>query len=405
MGPAGVVSRILAARFGSAWTYAAEGIAPGQLPAAHLVEQYRYRHVTARSRVYAVVGRPVGHSLSPAMHNAAPSPPGAGRGVRAARSGGFRRLPWAADALGRRGVSVTAPFKEDGVGRAARGERRSTAHRRRQHAAARGPTGAGRHEHGRRGFPRPARRRRARRGRASILGAGGAARGRGGRAGFAGAVVTLHARRPGGGRRRRLCAWTPASAGWPPGPGSWDLLVNATPVGTWPDVDAVRRSRHRSCMTGLVYDLVYNPSGHGAAARAAGQRVSHDRRARHAGGAGSTPVRVVDGRRGPGRGHARGGPPRAGGVPGRRAESHRAMKHDDLSSSSWNWRGAARSCRSTRRSSPTCSRPVSAFLKIAEHSDYAFLLESVEGGEQVAATRSSARTRSWSCARGHGRRT
>src|SRR5437867_4176684 len=28
--------------------------------------------------------------------------------------------------------------------------------------------------------------------------------------------------------------------------------------------------------------------------------------------------------------------------------------------------------------------PVSAFLKIAEHADYAFLLESVEGGEQVA---------------------
>ena len=28
--------------------------------------------------------------------------------------------------------------------------------------------------------------------------------------------------------------------------------------------------------------------------------------------------------------------------------------------------------------------PVSAFLKIAEHADYAFLLESVEGGEHVA---------------------
>ena len=27
--------------------------------------------------------------------------------------------------------------------------------------------------------------------------------------------------------------------------------------------------------------------------------------------------------------------------------------------------------------------PVSAFLKIAEHSDYAFLLESVEGGEKI----------------------
>ncbi len=28
--------------------------------------------------------------------------------------------------------------------------------------------------------------------------------------------------------------------------------------------------------------------------------------------------------------------------------------------------------------------PVSAFLKVAEHADYAFLLESVEGGERVA---------------------
>ena len=28
--------------------------------------------------------------------------------------------------------------------------------------------------------------------------------------------------------------------------------------------------------------------------------------------------------------------------------------------------------------------PVSAFLKVAEHSDYAFLFESVEGGEQIA---------------------
>ena len=28
--------------------------------------------------------------------------------------------------------------------------------------------------------------------------------------------------------------------------------------------------------------------------------------------------------------------------------------------------------------------PVSAFLKVAEHADYAFLLESVEGGERIA---------------------
>ena len=38
--------------------------------------------------------------------------------------------------------------------------------------------------------------------------------------------------------------------------------------------------------------------------------------------------------------------------------------------------------------------PVSAFLKIAEHADYAFLLESVEGVSTSDATRSSARIRS-----------
>ena len=47
--------------------------------------------------------------------------------------------------------------------------------------------------------------------------------------------------------------------------------------------------------------------------------------------------------------------------------------------------------------------PVSAFLKVAEHSDYAFLLKSVEGGEQVGRVRSSARTRSSSCDRAPAR--
>jgi anthranilate synthase component 1 len=35
--------------------------------------------------------------------------------------------------------------------------------------------------------------------------------------------------------------------------------------------------------------------------------------------------------------------------------------------------------------------PVSAFLKVAEHANHAFLFESVEGGEHVGRTRSSAR--------------
>jgi len=42
--------------------------------------------------------------------------------------------------------------------------------------------------------------------------------------------------------------------------------------------------------------------------------------------------------------------------------------------------------------------PVSAFLKIAGQADYAFLLESVEGGEHLGVTRSSGRIRSSCCA-------
>ena len=40
--------------------------------------------------------------------------------------------------------------------------------------------------------------------------------------------------------------------------GSWDLLVNTTPVGTHPDVD--RSPVYAADLAGgLVYDLVYNP--------------------------------------------------------------------------------------------------------------------------------------------------
>jgi shikimate 5-dehydrogenase len=45
---------------------------------------------------------------------------------------------------------------------------------------------------------------------------------------------------------------------WPPEPGSWDLLVNCTPIGMHPDPD--RTPVEAGALTGrLVYDLVYNP--------------------------------------------------------------------------------------------------------------------------------------------------
>jgi len=75
MGPQGIISRILGLRAGSVFTFAAaspgEETAPGQIAARTLRETYRLEQVDAATRVYGVVGDPVGHSLSPIMMNTA----------------------------------------------------------------------------------------------------------------------------------------------------------------------------------------------------------------------------------------------------------------------------------------------------------------------------------------------
>src|SRR5688572_25035436 len=45
MGEPGVPSRLLAARYGSCWTFAGQGVAPGQMPAARMRDAFRFRAV------------------------------------------------------------------------------------------------------------------------------------------------------------------------------------------------------------------------------------------------------------------------------------------------------------------------------------------------------------------------
>src|SRR5262249_42852421 len=71
MGDYGAATRILAARFGSAWTYAGSILEVGQLTMRSLVVDYGFRSISDSTRVYGIVGRTVTHSVSPAMHNAA----------------------------------------------------------------------------------------------------------------------------------------------------------------------------------------------------------------------------------------------------------------------------------------------------------------------------------------------
>jgi 3-dehydroquinate dehydratase/shikimate dehydrogenase len=75
MGEAGILSRILAKKFGAFLTFAAlssdAGTAPGQIQISDLKQTYRWDAIGAATKVYGVVAQPVMHSMSPAVHNAA----------------------------------------------------------------------------------------------------------------------------------------------------------------------------------------------------------------------------------------------------------------------------------------------------------------------------------------------
>jgi 3-dehydroquinate dehydratase / shikimate dehydrogenase len=75
MGEAGLISRVLAKRFGAFLTFASldsdGGTAPGQIPIGDIKRLYRWDAINANTKVYGVVGKPIGHSMSPAIHNAA----------------------------------------------------------------------------------------------------------------------------------------------------------------------------------------------------------------------------------------------------------------------------------------------------------------------------------------------
>jgi 3-dehydroquinate dehydratase / shikimate dehydrogenase len=75
MGDAGFATRILGPSRGAFLTYAAleneTGTAPGQISARELKQVYRVEKIDRQTQIFGLMGRPVGHSISPCMHNAA----------------------------------------------------------------------------------------------------------------------------------------------------------------------------------------------------------------------------------------------------------------------------------------------------------------------------------------------
>ncbi len=257
MGPAGVVTRACPWLYGSLWTYGGNA-APGQTPAADLIEMYRVRQTSRATRIYALVGAPLVHSASPAMFNAAFVAAGLDAVYVPVETRHAADFMAGAEAFDIAGASVTAPLKSawassrvriDAAGRAV-GAINTLMRTTDGWEGLNFDVG---------GFLAPLERRGiALRGlRTVVLGAGGAARAVAWALARAGARVEIAARRPGA--AGALAAELGVGAvSWPPAP-DWDLLVNATPVGTWPDTADTPLDR-ASVRGRLVYDLVYNPA-------------------------------------------------------------------------------------------------------------------------------------------------
>ena len=257
MGAAGLPSRILAQQVGSCWTYSGAAVAPGQVTPDLMRARYRVGRHTPETRIFGVAGRPISHSWSPTLHNAALQALGIDGVYLPFEARDMDDLLAAADAFDVQGLSITAPFKLEALARATRADALAP-----RLGAANTLTRAGdgwvASNTDVEGFLHPLRARLPLRGaRVAVLGGGGAARAVVAGLHAEGARVTVHAR-----RREQAQALEPLGAvvgEWPPARGSWDLLVNTTPVGTAPDVEATPIDASALAGGRLVYDLVYNP--------------------------------------------------------------------------------------------------------------------------------------------------
>ena len=116
MGPFGTPSRILTLRSGGFLTFGTltpgKTSAAGQLTAGDLRHVYRAHQIGERTRVFGLIGDPVGHSLSPIIHNAAFQALDLDAVYVPLRVRDVDRLLWILEEIGVEGVSVTIPHKQ-----------------------------------------------------------------------------------------------------------------------------------------------------------------------------------------------------------------------------------------------------------------------------------------------------
>jgi 3-dehydroquinate dehydratase/shikimate dehydrogenase len=261
MGEAALPGRVLAIRAGSALAYSAieNATAPGQVSFERMKNIYRADQLGRKTRVYGVIGYPIGHSLSPVMQNA---------GFEARRMDGVF-LPFlvrdlkdflgAVGPLGIAGISVTLPHKQTILRHLDGCDPLAAAIGAVNTVVVRGEGKLYGYNTDYIGVLRALERRIALRGsRVLIVGAGGAARAVAFALSQAGAAVCVCARRP-----KRAKALAHAVGGTVVARERlqkeyFDAIVNATPLGMHPLADrSPLEARELNCR--LVFDTIYRP--------------------------------------------------------------------------------------------------------------------------------------------------
>lgn len=117
MGPLGILTRLLAGRYGAPFTFAAAAAgaeaAPGQISAALMADLYRVRDVSEATKVYGVLGSNVERSLSPVLHNRAFETVGLDAVYVPLQADALQPFMEAVPHFELSGFSVTRPYKVD----------------------------------------------------------------------------------------------------------------------------------------------------------------------------------------------------------------------------------------------------------------------------------------------------
>ena len=263
MGEAGVISRILGPRAGSAFTFAAantgEETAVGQITARALIETFRIDQVDKATKVYGVAGDPIRSSLSPLMMNAAFRRETVNSVYLALQTAKAEDLLKLAQEIPIQGLSVTMPLKETVIPLLERCDSLST------------KIGAVntilRAQDGKfygfntdvAGIVGPLERRLSLKGaRVLVLGAGGAARAAVFGCRDKGAEVWILNRTPESAQKLAKQAGAKTIKLEAVGKTPFDVVINATPVGM-NGFKGVSLVDVAELHTRFVFDLVYNP--------------------------------------------------------------------------------------------------------------------------------------------------